>query len=90
MSDEKNFSVHNLIIEQRKKANMSGIEEVRGCDEETVVLQTVKGTLTIKGEGLNILSFSKSSGELLMDGVITALAYSDDDRGKGLFRRILK
>ncbi len=90
MSDDKNFSVHSVIIEQCKKTNISGVEEVRGCDEETVVLETVKGTLTIKGEGLNIISFSKSSGELLMEGEVTALAYSGEDRGKGLFRRILK
>lgn len=90
MSDDKNFSVHSVIIEQCKKTNISGVEEVRGCDEETVVLETVKGTLTIKGEGLNIISFSKSSGELLMEGEVTALAYSGEDRGKGLFKRILK
>ena len=34
MSEEKNISVHSVIIENRKKINMSGIEEVRGCDEE--------------------------------------------------------
>ncbi len=90
MSEEKNFLVHNVIIEQCKKANISGVSEVKGCDEETVVLFTEKGTLTIKGEELNIISFSKSSGELLLCGNIFALAYSGDDKNKSLLKRILK
>lgn len=90
MSEEKNQLLHSVIIEKRRKINMSGVQEVKGCDEESAVLITSEGTLSIKGEELNIISFSRSSGELLMEGEITALVYSGDDRGKGLLRRILK
>ena len=90
MSEEKNQPIHSVIIEKRRKINMSGIQEVKGCDEESAVLITSEGTLSIKGEEINIISFSRSSGELLMEGEITALVYSGDDRGKGLLRRILK
>ena len=90
MSEEKNISVHSVIIENRKKINMSGIEEVRGCDEENGVFLISGGILTVKGEGLNIVSFSKTTGELVMEGTVTALAYSGDNSAKGLLRRILK
>ncbi len=90
MSEDKNISVHNVIIEQCKKVNISGVSEVKGCDEETVVLITAKGTLTIKGENLNIIGFSKSSGELSMQGNIFALVYSGDERNQGFLKRILK
>ena len=90
MSEEKTQAVHSVIIERRRKINMSGILEVRGCDEENAVLQTTEGTLTVKGEELKIISFSKSTGELFMEGEIVAFIYSGEDRGKGLLRRILK
>jgi sporulation protein YabP len=87
--EEKNLS-HNLIIEQCKKINMSGVKEVKAFDEETVVLDTARGILTVKGEELQINSFSASSGELLMEGNIWAVVYSGGDQGKGFLRRILK
>jgi sporulation protein YabP len=87
--EEKNLS-HNLIIEQCKKINMSGVKEVKAFDEETVVLDTARGILTVKGEELQINSFSASSGELLMEGNIWAVVYSGGDQSKGFLRRILK
>ena len=90
MSEEKINAAHSVIIEKRKKISMSGIEEVRGCDSENAVFLISDGTLTVKGENLNLLSFSKSPGDLLLEGTIVALVYSADDKGRGLLRRILK
>ncbi len=87
--EEKNTS-HNLIIEQCKKINMSGVKEVKNFDEETVVLDTVQGILTIKGEGLIINNFSATTGELSAEGNIWAAVYSGGDQSKGFLRRILK
>ncbi|MEE0927954.1 MAG: sporulation protein YabP [Acutalibacteraceae bacterium] len=87
--EEKNVS-HNLIIEQCKRINMSGVKEVKNFDEETVILETVRGILTIKGEELQINSFSASTGELFMEGNIWAAVYSGNDQSKGFLRRILK
>lgn len=90
MSEEKSGTVHNVILEQCKKINMSGVKEVKTFDEETVVLDTEKGTLTVRGEELIINSFSATTGELLMEGSVWALVYSGNDQGKGFFKRILK
>ncbi len=90
MPEDKGAAVHNVILEQRKRLNMSGVKEVKTFDEETVVLDTVSGMLTIKGENLSIGSFSATSGELVAEGRIIALVYSDTDRDKGMLRRLLK
>ncbi len=90
MPEDKGAAVHNVILEQRKRLNMSGVKEVKTFDEETVVLDTVLGMLTIKGENLSIGSFSATSGELVAEGRIIALVYSDTDRDKGMLRRLLK
>lgn len=69
---------------------MTGVKEVKAFDEETVVLDTSNGTLTIKGEALLINSFSAATGDLLMQGNVWALVYSGDRTDKGFLRRLLK
>ena len=88
--EEKNNIIHNVVIQQCKDINMTGVKEVKAFDEETVVLDTSKGTLTIKGEALLINSFSAVTGDLLMQGNIWALVYSGDRTDKGFLRRLLK
>ncbi len=90
MPEEKGTAVHNVIIEQSKRLNMSGVREVKTFDDETIILDTVSGTLTIKGEELTIGSFSVETGELSAEGRIRALVYTDSDRDKGMLRRLLK
>lgn len=90
MLEDKSSMLHNLVLEGRKELNMTGVREVKGFDEDTVVLDTVKGTLTIKGENLIIGSFSAESGDLHLQGDIFAVVYSAEQRPKGLIRRILK
>lgn len=90
MAEDKNGMVHNLIMEQCKKINMSGVLEVKGFDEDTVVLDTSEGTLTVKGENLIINNFSATTGELSMGGRVYAFVYSDDGKSKGFLRRLLK
>ncbi len=90
MSGEKNQMFHNVIMEQRKKLNLSGVKEVKSFDEETVILETYMGNLTVKGEDLNIESFSVTTGELVAQGNIYALVYSNSSREKGMLRRLMK
>lgn len=88
MLEEKN-TVHNIVIEQCKNVHITGVTEVKAFDEETVVLDTVKGGLTIKGENLSIDGFSLESGDLQMQGDIYALIYTGV-KEKGFLKRILK
>ena len=83
--------IHNVIMEGRKKLNMSGVLEVIGFDDETVSLETNMGSLIIKGERLKIGSFSASTGDIDIEGNIIAMAYSSDSSQKsGFFRKLLK
>ncbi len=90
MSQNAN-TAHSIIIEQREKLNISGVIEVVGFDEDTVLLKTVMGGLTLKGEGLHIGSFSTASGDIDIDGRIVALVYTDDGQNRsGFWRRLTK
>ncbi len=91
MSEDKISATHNVIMEKRAKLNMSGVMEVVTFDDETVVLKTDMGMLTVKGTKLSIGGFSASSGELNMTGSVYALVYTGDNEIKTSFiKRLLK
>ena len=68
---------HNIILEDRKKLNISGVSDVDSFDEETIVAFTDLGELTIRGSELHINKLSVETGDLLIEGNIRAISYSD-------------
>ena len=70
---------HNAIMENRSKLMLTGVNDVERFDEILVVLYTQLGELTIKGEELHISEMSVESGELNIDGKISALIYGQRD-----------
>ena len=65
--DDKNISrdvPQNIIIENRSRMSVSGVSDVENFDENSVVLYTNRGLLTVKGTGLHIERLSLETGEL--------------------------
>lgn len=73
----------NVIIEGRKKLNVSGVKEVCSFDDETIVLETTLGKMTVKGEELKIVNFNTESGDLTAEGRIHAAVYMADGKNSG-------
>ena len=83
---EENLNVvQNVIIESRKRLNVSGVKDVSSFDDETILLDTVFGKMTIKGDGLHIESFNTSTGEIVANGKIHAVVYMSDAKTSGGF-----
>lgn len=90
MSEQKNIRigsnsvtppVQNVVMENRKRAVISGVREVEGFTETEVRLYTDMGQLDIKGKNLHVSQVSTDTGELIMTGdMITSLVYSDKPR----------
>ena len=76
---------HRLTLDGRRRLNLDGVRDVESFDENTVVLETVRGTLVIRGEGLRLQSLSLEGGQAAVDGTVDALIYEDTDRGGGGF-----
>ncbi len=76
---------HNIILENRKNLHISGVEDVDSFDEQTVIAYTGLGQLVIRGKELHISKLNLESGELRLEGEISALAYTDSHAGKGGF-----
>ena len=82
---------HRILLEERARLLVSGVEEVERFDEESIRLTTVAGELEIQGEGLHIEQLSLDGGDLRVEGAVTALIYQGDsgsERGGGLFSRL--
>lgn len=72
--------VHSIILEGRKKLSVSGVTDVDCFDENTVLLYTNMGELTVKGSELHVNDLSVTSGEMNVEGNIEAIIYGDRDR----------
>ena len=79
--------VQNLILENRNKLNISGVLDVLSFDDQVVVVETELGLLNVKGEELRISKLSIDTGEVIVEGEIYNLAYSDrgGDKKSGSF-----
>ena len=81
---------HHLILEDRERLTVSGVEEVESFDENTIFLTTAQGGLEIQGEGLHIEKLSLDGGDLKVEGRVNALLYGEENRPRGgLFARLL-
>ena len=90
MSDEIKKR-HSVILENRKNMVLTGIEDVLSFDENAVVMQTVQGKLTVKGNALHISGFNRETGDLQMDGTVSVFGYTDSSgKDSGFFGRIFK
>lgn len=68
---------HNIILENRRMLSLSGVKDVDSFDEESVVLLTELGELTVKGLKLHISHLNQETGEVNIDGEICELVYAD-------------
>lgn len=88
-----NTTVQNLILENRGKLNISGVLDVLSFDDQIVIVETELGLLNVKGENLRINKLSIDTSEVIVEGDIISLAYSEkeyDKKGTSLFGKIFK
>ena len=96
LEDKKSIQtgvIQNLVLENREKLNVSGVLDVLSFDDQIVMVETELGLLTVKGENLRINKLSIDTSEVIVEGDISYLAYSDKemDKNKGnLISKIFK
>ncbi len=78
---------HSVILEQRKNLTVSAVESVVAFSEVKIVLSLIGGErMSIVGSGLKIVGFSKTNGNFVAEGTVTAVSYG----GKSVVSRIFK
>lgn len=91
MEDVKH--THNLILKERSYLSISGVRDVDNFDETKIILFTEEETLEVEGENLHIQKLDVASGDLIIEGEISSIIYTDKNYGgtkKGFFGKILK
>lgn len=91
--EKKTISLpHNLVLEDRRSLTVSGVSDVDSFDEQTVIVFTEMGELTVRGEQLHINKLSVDTGDLSIEGKISSLTYTDDGPHKngGFFSRVFR
>lgn len=91
--DGKTVVNQNIIIENREKISVTGVIDIHSFDDELVIAQTDLGILTVKGDDLKMNKLNLENNELIIEGKIIAVAYSDiNSNGKktGIMNKLFK
>lgn len=73
------FRNQNVMMEDREKMTITGVEQVESFNDNTIILTTVKGGMTIKGDSLNISKLNLEDGSVKIEGKINGVAYTARD-----------
>ncbi len=73
---------HNVIIEGRQRCSITGVVEVISFDEQEIVVETNRGVITVGGTTMHVERLSLDIGELMLEGNIDAIVYSDEGKQK--------
>lgn len=83
--------LHHIILEGREQLTVSGVEEGESFDENSIVMDTIKGVLIVRGENLHIEKLSLDGGDLKVEGSIDSLTYEERRNAQGgLFARLFR
>ncbi len=81
----------NLItLDNRSRLVVTGVNDVDSFDEKSIVAYTDYGQLNIQGEELNIKKLSTESGELEVEGAVSALIYTQNRPRENIFKRMFR
>jgi len=76
------FRNQNILIEDRNRASITGVEQVESFNDNTIILKTIKGGMVIKGENLNVDKLNLDDGNVKISGVINGINYVEKISGQ--------
>lgn len=90
MQEQKQIRPQNAILEGCKRLVLSGVRDILNFDEQAISLDTELDRLEIRGEGMRIVSFDTSAGDMCVEGYIYALVYTKATKPSGFFKKVFK
>ncbi len=79
-----------LVLTDRSKMTLSGVEDVVSFDETGAVFRTGLGTLAIDGEGLHVVKLDLAGGDVEIEGKVNGLFYSEAGGAKSRAKRLFR
>lgn len=83
---------HRLLLLDRERLEVEGVRSVISFDANRILVETIQGTLKLTGEELHIKHLDLEAQKLHVEGLVTALEYTEDRgmRGKGFLGRLFR
>ncbi len=84
-------TIHNVIMESRKKISVSAVEDMECFDDGKVVVYTSMGIMVITGKNFHMNRLSLDTGEIVIEGDIDSVVYEQAkvNEKKGFFAKLL-
>ena len=93
MEEKQSAGVHRVLLENRKKAVITGVQEIHSFNENEVLLLSEAGKILLKGEQLHVRKLNLEKGDAEVEGRVDSLSYltrnahkKDDSILKRMFR----
>ncbi len=82
---------HSVHIEGRELMSISGVKDVDCFNDTEIELLTDAGQMRIEGNSLHMTKLSLDDGQVIIEGEIIALEYSESEAQRGsLFSRMFR
>lgn len=81
--------VHSIVLANRQTLTLEGVQHVDNFDDDTIVLATDMGLLTIRGHNLRIQSLDLEQGHFMAVGEFDAVVYGKK-KGRGQEQNVWK
>ena len=89
-----NRQQHRMMINNRRSGAFTGVTNVVAFDEGEIILETDMGTLSIKGEGLQIKRLDLDKKEADLEGRMDSFFYSEQKgfaaKGESFWGRLFR
>ena len=72
----------NLVLENRKKLSITGVNEVISFNDQAIILTTSLGSLTLKGKNLKMNKLDVQNGDVMITGKINSFEYAEKENTK--------
>ena len=81
--ERKKDTRHRMILEDRERMSITGVIDVLSFDEESIIAETEKGMLILRGNNMHVGKLNLDEGEVSVDGLIDTIEYSEGGNSKG-------
>ena len=75
MEEKLSAGIHRVLLENRKKAVITGVQEIHSFNENEVLLLSEAGKILLKGEQLHVRNLNLEKGDAEVEGRVDSLSY---------------
>ena len=75
MEEKQAAGSHRFLLEDRKRAVITGVQDIHSFNENEVFLLSEAGKILIRGEQLHVRNINLEKGEAEVEGRVDSLSY---------------